>query len=349
MSVLRNPLHEEIPLGSSSQNQDSSHSPQLRGQARMEPKESHAFTYVSLAVHAFLGVFLRLVIIYIFTTFQPSLTNHSVMFPNFLGSFVMGIVVFHKKQLTEIHPQLCAGILTGFCGSLTSFSTVMVAVAKIFFGVYNCQWTVAERIFLFFETYFFNFFVAFTILSYAFTLSSKGSCQNVTCLKDNRKVVNLLLLLFYIIISCISIILSILVPVTRKFALSILLGQFGVVVRYLLGKYVNPRVPSFPVGTFLANVLGTIISSSVNGVMVYQSDSLTPLTKDFLFAISNGIAGALTTVSSFVSEIHSLPTYKNSSIYSMVTLCISQIIGVLPFIILFYNFDNSDNPIFCDK
>ena len=81
---------------------------------------------------------------------------------------------------------------------------------------------------------------------------------------------------------------------------------------------------SNPIGTFIANTFGCIVSSVCNALIDYQR--LTVLESNMLFALSHGFAGSLTTVSSFVSEINLMNTFMHGVRYSLISLCIAQLL-----------------------
>jgi len=91
-------------------------------------------------------------------------------------------------------------------------------------------------------------------------------------------------------------------------------GGIGCVLRFLLSK-LNPKFTSFPIGTFAANVSGTIILAVV-GVLskffVHYSD-YTSLA--ILYGIGVGFCGCLTTISTFVNELDGLSKISTLNFY----------------------------------
>ena len=105
----------------------------------------------------------------------------------------------------------------------------------------------------------------------------------------------------------------------RALCLAMLLGPLGALLRWQLSVHLNQLLPDFPVGTFVANVAGTLLYALMAVVMglVVEGGLLTPLPhaneglqRDvgwlFLTFVLTGFCGALTTMSTFVSELFSL-------------------------------------------
>jgi fluoride ion exporter CrcB/FEX len=113
---------------------------------------------------------------------------------------------------------------------------------------------------------------------------------------------------------------------------ALIFAPVGCILRFQLSVRMNRLVPSFPLGTFTANVLGTAIlgmsydlqhSAAVRSVIGCQ----------VLQGIEDGFCGALTTVSTWVLELDTLRLrhaymYGGCSIF-LATACISVIMGPL--------------------
>ena len=75
-------------------------------------------------------------------------------------------------------------------------------------------------------------------------------------------------------------------------------GFIGAVSRYLLSRYLGNLFPSFPVGTLVVNVLGSLAL----GFIIYSISlgrNFTPELRDF---ITIGVLGGFTTMSAFAYE-----------------------------------------------
>ena len=75
-------------------------------------------------------------------------------------------------------------------------------------------------------------------------------------------------------------------------------GFIGAVSRYLVSRYINNLIPSFPFGTLGVNLIGSFIL----GFIVYSvslGKNISPDIRDF---ITIGILGGFTTMSTFAYE-----------------------------------------------
>ncbi len=77
-------------------------------------------------------------------------------------------------------------------------------------------------------------------------------------------------------------------------------GGFGSVARYVLGKMLNSSDTGIPYGTFLANILGSLLIGLILGLAV-KNDALT---QNHTLLLATGFAGGFTTFSTFAYENH---------------------------------------------
>ena len=112
-------------------------------------------------------------------------------------------------------------------------------------------------------------------------------------------------------------------------------GIFGALGRHYFGKFLN-GIRGFPVGTFCANISGSLIYTILYVVKGWLNDKADlsdsgahdfALAIFFISAIETGFCSSLTTISSFVNDIYSLQVPKRY-IYSIATILIAQIISI---------------------
>ena len=77
-------------------------------------------------------------------------------------------------------------------------------------------------------------------------------------------------------------------------------GGFGSIARYLLAKYFNSSTDGVPYGTFLANVLGSLLIGIILGLAA-KNDTLT---QNQTLLLATGFCGGFTTFSTFAYENH---------------------------------------------
>ncbi|KAM5378082.1 hypothetical protein ACJZ2D_004540 [Fusarium nematophilum] len=93
---------------------------------------------------------------------------------------------------------------------------------------------------------------------------------------------------------------------------SLAFAPLGVFTRFYLAIYLNGRLPSFPLGTFAANVLGTAILAIVWDVSHIQIGSVVGC--QVLKGVESGYCAVVTTVSTLALELSSLER-KHAYIY----------------------------------
>lgn len=77
-------------------------------------------------------------------------------------------------------------------------------------------------------------------------------------------------------------------------------GGLGSVLRYLLGKTLNNSESGIPLGTFLANILGSLLIGFILGLAAKNE----ALTQNQSLLLATGFCGGFTTFSTFAYENH---------------------------------------------
>lgn len=75
-------------------------------------------------------------------------------------------------------------------------------------------------------------------------------------------------------------------------------GGFGSVLRFLVGKWLNTSNDGFPLGTFIANILGSLCIGLILGYAA-KSDALS---QNQTLLLATGFCGGFTTFSTFAYE-----------------------------------------------
>lgn len=84
----------------------------------------------------------------------------------------------------------------------------------------------------------------------------------------------------------------------KQFVFVFIGGGFGSVLRFLLGKMFNNSNTGIPVGTFLVNILGSLLIGSLIGMASKNSS----LTQNQMLMLVTGFCGGFTTFSAFAYE-----------------------------------------------
>ncbi|KAI9736189.1 MAG: hypothetical protein M1834_001074 [Cirrosporium novae-zelandiae] len=112
---------------------------------------------------------------------------------------------------------------------------------------------------------------------------------------------------------------------------ALVFAPLGVLFRFQISILLNPRIPSFPLGTFAANIFGTLVLG-----MCYDLQHV-PLGGrigcQVLQGVMDGFCGCTTTVSTWVAELESLKR-KHSYFYGGVSVgvgfgCLVVVMGAL--------------------
>ena len=77
-------------------------------------------------------------------------------------------------------------------------------------------------------------------------------------------------------------------------------GGFGSTLRFLIGKWLNNSESGIPYGTFVANILGSLLIGFILG-MAAKNDALT---QNHTLLLATGFCGGFTTFSAFAYENH---------------------------------------------
>ncbi|MGK0326088.1 MAG: CrcB protein [Polaribacter sp.] len=77
-------------------------------------------------------------------------------------------------------------------------------------------------------------------------------------------------------------------------------GGFGSVLRFVLGKWLNNSENEIPYGTFVANVLGSLLIGFILGYAA-KNDALS---QNSTLLLATGFCGGFTTFSTFAYENH---------------------------------------------
>ena len=98
-------------------------------------------------------------------------------------------------------------------------------------------------------------------------------------------------------------------------------GGFGSVLRYFLGKALNNSQTGIPLGTFVANVLGSLCIGLILGLAAKNQ----ALTENHTLLLATGFCGGFTTFSAFAYENHVFlksGDFSSFAIYTMGSFCL---------------------------
>ncbi len=103
---------------------------------------------------------------------------------------------------------------------------------------------------------------------------------------------------------------------------ALVLAPLGCLLRFYVSKHLNPRVSSFPLGTFVVNILGTIILGMSFDLQHSMTIARDVMSCHVLQGVMDGFCGCATTVSTWVAELNGLER-KHSYLYGSVSIIVA--------------------------
>lgn len=112
---------------------------------------------------------------------------------------------------------------------------------------------------------------------------------------------------------------------------AMIFAPLGCLLRYYLSVHLNSRVPSFPLGTFVSNILGTIVIGVCFDLQHVSGIAASPSTGSMVHLITScqvlqgvmdGFCGCLTTVSTWVAELNGFENRWHGYFYGIVSVVI---------------------------
>ncbi|GAA5986841.1 hypothetical protein JCM5350_005259 [Sporobolomyces pararoseus] len=278
----------------------------------LQPTYPLLSTYSLLILATIWGVLARLGLEWIGTFAEGQV--FSVIWAQIVGCLVMGFVTDRKKGIEAIFPPLFTMLGTGFCGSLTTWSTMandtFVAFANLDQPAGTSRFTgILSGVAITLIT----LVASICALQFGVHLSSFLPSSTSSSLLNHRRPVsrstanslNLITLLIGPLFWLGSLFLLIFGPSSYRprATFAIVFGPFGTLLRFTFSKHLNSLNPRFPIGTFSANVLAVLIFA-ILGIFARHPNS--NLSCSAIKGLEDGLCGSLSTVSTFVVELRTL-------------------------------------------
>ncbi len=108
-------------------------------------------------------------------------------------------------------------------------------------------------------------------------------------------------------------------------------GGFGSVLRFIIGKWLNNTENGIPYGTFVANILGSLLIGFILGFAAKNES----LTQSQTLLLATGFCGGFTTFSTFAYENHLFLKSGDFTSFAFYTIT-SFVIGFLAVFIGIY-------------
>ncbi|CAF1373986.1 unnamed protein product [Rotaria sordida] len=280
-----------------------------------------------IIIFSYTGVLIRLGLAFLGNNQAPL---SAAFWPNFVGCFIMGFVVEQKIHIHQHFAQLYIGLTTGLCGSITTFSGVMYNSCVALFGPSShLTYPISNYLSVIisvFSASFIGFIIGRHASIFILSLSSK-STKKVQYLNKSVQIWLFPILIFISI--PLLVLLAVLLPVSHYtyFIYSIIFAPFGSLTRYILSIVFNIN-SNFPLGTLLANVIGSYIYLGMVAINQYVNIT-SPLVKQIIISIIQGYCGCLTTVSTFILELDTIKKRRYIYAYAIITVLFIQIVYII--------------------
>ncbi|KAJ5585078.1 uncharacterized protein N7459_004878 [Penicillium hispanicum] len=102
---------------------------------------------------------------------------------------------------------------------------------------------------------------------------------------------------------------------------ALVFAPLGCLLRFYVSLYLNSRIPSFPLGTFAVNMIGTAVEAMcydlqhVSGLGAVVPAALTGC--QVLQGVMDGFCGSLTTISTWVAELNGVSRRRHAYVYGV--------------------------------
>jgi CrcB protein len=222
------------------------------------------------------------------------------------------------------------GLTTGLCGSITTFSGLMYDSCLALFGPSSRYIYPVSNYFVVIIAAFASSFVGFVLgrhFSIFIAPPSIKSTERMQFLNDYMRI--WLFPLLTLLSIPLLVLLAVLLPYGHYtyFIYSVIFAPIGSLTRYLLSIIFNTN-PNFPLGTLIANILGSYIYFGMVAISIYVT-TLSPLGAQIIISIIQGYCGCLTTVSTFILELDTIKKRKYIYAYFIITLLPVQIVYII--------------------
>lgn len=282
-----------------------------------------------ITLFSILGTLTRLGLQFLNT--YPGSLIPPLVWAQFVGCAVMGFVtqdnsLFPKKMYKN--DAFYLGITVGYCGSVTSFSAWIL---QVFEDLANTQDSARPRGYNIISIIT-QVMVTLAASIAAFRLGNHMAILTNTSMRLPRvpKLTSpfwiMALLVLAISAQAGTIVAAGLRRDWRGIAVfALVFSPAGALTRWYLSRTMNRLVPAFPMGTFAANMIGSLLESIFH-LLQYRSPNGNSCS--ILQGLQDGYCGALSTVSTFVVELCTLQK-NHAYIYAITSIVTGTILYVL--------------------
>ncbi|KAK9708663.1 hypothetical protein K7432_009509 [Basidiobolus ranarum] len=259
-----------------------------------------------------------------------------LIYAQIVGCMFMGAAIARRSTISNYYIPLYTAITTGLCGSITTFSSWNLELFEAFANYGRVYDHGVD-----------NFLSGLSVIiitlgmSVVSLLFGKYICQVIfgeepedaeTPKAVRVYAINQLSNKDYIGIGLgvITLVVFIVIPSTienkRAITFAALFAPLGTFLRWQLSP-LNAKRPGFPIGTFLANMIGTAVLAALN-LIAHEVSNATSC--QIIAGMADGFCGCLTTISTFTNELISLPKRK-ALLYGFISILLGQCFMVVIF------------------
>ncbi|CAG8482123.1 8994_t:CDS:2 [Paraglomus brasilianum] len=197
----------------------------------------------------------------------PGVPVFPLLYAQFVGCLIMGICVQSKDMLFDMYYPLYVGISTGLCGSITSFSSFELATFRavindgIGYGIMAGLTHVMITIGMSVAAFWFGKDLTELVTSKYWKNKKKRMYKLVPMdFRKNGSKLDFGCVVIGAIVWIAAVSLAIVWGEQRPILFATVFGPVGTLCRWRLGAF-NSAKTSFPLGTFAANMLGSLCIS----------------------------------------------------------------------------------------
>ncbi|CAN6631464.1 fluoride export protein 1 [Trichomonascus vanleenenianus] len=280
------------------------------------------------------------------TTFEGEPFSGTVIWSNFAGCFILGMLFNSKPMFDSLiinnlygrqyssfgEIPIYTALATGFCGSLTSFSTFMLELFELSANTFTTTGNFPNpgygvMVWL-------NYCIVTLSLSVAGFLSGRHISRALERseiaweLERHERFIEWTMAFLGVSGWITTLVLAIVKPSFRYWCLTCVFSPFGVYARFWLARSLNKLYKNFFVGTFFANILATILVAVFmllrRGIKDADSSSMPILSAvtqcQVVWALADGFCGCFSTISTFIAEIVNLRQVRYAYLYAVTSV-----------------------------
>lgn len=301
---------------------------------------AHVQLLAALCVASYTGVAARIYLSLLAES--DGLPEFSSLYAQLLGTAILGVLSAHKVELQKNHKIFYTTLATGLCGSLTTFSSWNAEAAFSLLQVNRSSLTLlhspdnVSRVVTFLTILLLGLASPIAALHLGKNVGAyvplNHACTRVVCKCSSPA--SAVAVLFVWILCTAAVVGACLALNNMEVLFSLTLGCGGTYVRWWLSSFDTSRMNGFPLGTLAANVSGTWLIGLALAVMGYSiRGSVDDIVLSLLTGVVTGLCGCLTTVSTFVGQLNTLP-FHLACLYALVSIATAQI-GLLPVLVAY--------------